>query len=319
MNPSLRLNDWVATLNREYLSTFISQGGAAVKFAVPETAATAENIAAAIASASTRLGYVTAAVNAADLRVHMADQVFLAVARATPWEDLTSRVVSRLVAKAGYENATASPGALFEQLATANRIDSRVLLMELRRSLTAEVFSRNELSKDFRVAMTQLCLGHLAGGAAGDTTKKAILEWVRGENTSIAAVKPYHIFNRITRSNARHLLESLLHWVRFAGLAGTVVTMDISRLGIGKNPRDERVFYTKAAVLDAFELLRQFIDGTDRSSGLLLVAIADSAFLEETNTRGINAYGALRARIFDEVRDEKLVNPLASLVRVAES
>ena len=316
MNPSLPLSDWITVLNREYLTTFISQGGAAVKFAVPDNETTAAETMTAVTDAATRLGYVTAVVNARDLRIHMADQVFLAVANALPWEDLISRVVSRLVTKAGYDSAAAGPGALFEQLAAANGVDARVILMELRRTLSTEVFSRHELSKDFRIAMTQLCLGHLGGGPAGETTKKAVLDWITGRNTSIAAVKPYHIFNRVSRSNARHLLESLFHWVRFAGLAGTVIAMDVSRLGLAKNPRDERVFYTKAAVLDALEVLRQSIDATDRSSGLLMVVVTDPAFLEETNTRGVNAYGALRARIFDEVRDRTLANPLASLVRI---
>lgn len=317
MTSSLHLSDWIAALNREYLSTFVSQGGAAVKFAVPPDESTGTATLAAVSDAGARLGYVSAVLNARDLRIHMVDHVFFAVANALPWEDLVSRVVSQLVTRAGYESSKAGAGALFEQLAAANGVDSRVLLMELRRTLSSEVFSRHELSKDFRIAMTQLCLGHLSGGPAGDTTKKALVDWITGRNTSIAAVKPYHIFNRISRSNARHMLESLLHWVRFAGLPGTVIAMDISRLGLAKNPRDERVFYTKAAVLDAFEVLRQCIDATDRSSGLLMIVVTDSAFLDEANTRGVNAYSALRARIFDEVRDRTLANPLASLVRIA--
>jgi len=47
--------------------------------------------------------------------------------------------------------------------------------------------------------------------------------------------------------------------------------------------------------------------------------LADLAFLdEEPSGRGFGAYQALKARIVDEVRDAVLVNPLSSLVRIAD-
>ena len=43
---------------------------------------------------------------------------------------------------------------------------------------------------------------------------------------------------------------------RFAERPGLVVVFEIERLAITKNPRDERVYYTKASVLDAYEVSR---------------------------------------------------------------
>ena len=43
--------------------------------------------------------------------------------------------------------------------------------------------------------------------------------------------------------------------------------------------------------------------------------VPDTAFLEDDN-RGIGAYEALKFRVFDEVRDKNLVNPMAALVRL---
>jgi hypothetical protein len=110
----------------------------------------------------------------------------------------------------------------------------------------------------------------------------------------------------------------LLHWLRFAGYSGLVVTLDIARMTVPKNPRDGLLFYTKAQLLDAYEVLRQFIDATDRMKSLLLVVAPAEEFLDlDTNGRGLFAYSALRYRVFDEIHDQRLVNPMAALVRVA--
>ena len=96
-----------------------------------------------------------------------------------------------------------------------------------------------------------------------------------------------------------------------------MLTIDISRISVVRNPKDERLHYSKAGVLDAYELLRQFIDGTDRLENCLIVVVPHPDFLDEDILgRGIGAYEALKFRVYDEVRDRILVNPMASLVRL---
>jgi len=145
-----------------------------------------------------------------------------------------------------------------------------------------------------------------------------LIDWLTGRNKAVSAVKPYQIFSRINRATARHLFESLLHWLRTAGYAGTTVLLDIARVSVPKNPKDGKLWYTKPAMLDAYEVLRQFIDSTDRLTGCLMVLLPDRAFLDD-DARGLGAYEALKFRVYDEIRDRSVVNPLASLVRLAES
>jgi hypothetical protein len=160
----------------------------------------------------------------------------------------------------------------------------------------------------------------LTGGEEGETAAGALTDWLTGRNTSLGAVKPYQIFSRIHRTNARHFFESLLRWIRYTGGTGTLLLIDIGRTTIAKNPGDGRLYYTKAAVLDAYEVLREMIDGTDRLDSCLIVVQPDVAFLDEdTYGRGMGAYQALMLRVFDEIRDRQIVNPLASLVRLTAS
>ena len=63
--------------------------------------------------------------------------------------------------------------------------------------------------------------------------------------------------------------------------------------------------------------LREFVDATDDLENFLMVVAAPMSFLD-TNTkgRGLGRYPALYNRVYDEVRDRNLTNPLSALVRV---
>ena len=77
-------------------------------------------------------------------------------------------------------------------------------------------------------------------------------------------------------------------------------------------------YYTKTALLDAYELLRQLVDNTDELSRCCVVVVAAPEFLTDDH-RGVSAYQALKLRIHDEVRDRVRDNPFASLVRLERS
>ena len=120
--------------------------------------------------------------------------------------------------------------------------------------------------------------------------------------------------------NARHFFESALSWICLAEWPGLVLVIDIRRVTVARNPRDGGLYYTKSAVLDTYEVLRQYIDGTDRLVNCLIVVVADPEFLDDDPTgRGMGAYEALKFRVFDEIRDRELANPMAALVRLAST
>ena len=220
----------------------------------------------------------------------------------------------------GYVVPESLDGGYVNAIARANDLDENFLRNGLRTLVSRSVFMRRTLAKDFRIAMSQLCLARLAGGTDGDTTKEAITDWLTGRTRTVGAVRPYNIFTRVNRTNARFFLESLLDWIRYAGYSGLVVLLDISRVTIGRNPRDGLVHYTKAGRLDAYELLRQFVDATDRLRGLLLVVVPAQEFLDDSPVGyGIGEYQALYFRVFDEIRDRELVNPMATLVRLSST
>ncbi|MPZ22461.1 MAG: hypothetical protein GEU28_02730 [Dehalococcoidia bacterium] len=321
MTSSMPTVDWLGFLEREYLGTFIPRGGSAIKFAVPLDAGGGGSPRAPLSSLARRLGFVVAEIDAADAKIQFPEQIFFRIASNIDWILTAEAVLNRFVSEGRDLPAPPGDSPFLTRLAEANQIDEEVLLTDfrprIRHAIANRVFRQRGLSKDFRVAMTGLCNALLSGGADGDYAKDALLDWLTGRNTTVGAVRHYGIFTRIARNNARHHLQSLFHWLRFSGRPGGLVLLDVSRVSVSRNPRDELLFYTKNAVKDVYEVLRQFIDGIDRLEGCLMVVIAHPDFLDDDRGgRGMGSYEALMFRIVDEVRDRDLANPMASLVRL---
>jgi len=318
MTALIQPQEWLRFIEREYLTSFIRNGGSSVKFAVALDQRSGRCIRDGLVHSAQQLGYVVAKVNAADTKVHMMDEVFLRTAEQLKWNGLSQEVIRSLAAQAGYAwpEHLKDDVPLFEQIASASAVEPQLVLLDLKKQIATRVFKERRLAKDFRVAMTHFCLAELSGGQDGAITIRTLTDWLTGRNKTIGAVKPYQIFRKINRATARYFFESMVHWVRLAGHPGILLLMDTARLMLPRDPDDRGLYYTKAAVLDAYEVLRQFIDGADRVSGYFMVVLPSTAFLED-HTRGLSAYEALKFRVFDEIRDKRLVNPMASLVRVA--
>jgi len=188
----------------------------------------------------------------------------------------------------------------------------------MRSSLTRHVIKNYSLAKDFRVAMAQLCLAEMEEDALGKQNASTILEWLRGELRLISAMKPMQIYQRIGRHNARVMLISTARWLRLADASGLSLLLDLE--GLAPQRRAEvaegELFYTRAALWDAYEVLRQFIDATDEMEGLMILVATPQSMLDEFSSRSLVQYHALSNRIRDDVRDRARVNPYAPLVHV---
>ena len=319
MMNTISTDEWLGAIEREYLSTFIKDGGAAVKFAV-----TAEERTPALREALKRrcetLDYVFVALDAITSRVHMPQDVFFGLASQVDWRLAARRVILRLLAERDYRVDGIDPngaGNVIGAIARANGIETPSVLAELRPALQNEVAKNANMTRAFRNAMRQLCLNERETGEPGQYTAQPLLDWLTGTNKRIGNVKPFHIHTVINRITARHFIESALYWVRCAGYAGTVILLNNARVTLARNPRDGRRFYTRAMTMDHYELLREFIDGVDRLSGTLLVVVPGYDFIDDQFARGWSLYPALRTRVMDDVRDKELVNPVAALVRLS--
>src|SRR6266498_3531842 len=188
----------------------------------------------------------------------------------------------------------------------------------LRRALEHALLGATGLAHEFRLAMLRLCQAELGVGEVDVAERDAVLGWLRGERVALALLRRSLIYGRIGRHSARAMLTSLASWLALVGRGGLVLDVDLARLAVGRRPpveQREGVYYSKAAVLDAYEVLRQLIDATDVLSAAMVVVVIPPELLTD-EVRGLPAYSALQLRVADEVRDRRRPNPYAGLVRL---
>lgn len=313
---SVSAHEWMGRIEQEYIMDFIAAGGAAVKFTVGD----GERIAAireALRETSRRREMVHVAIDAAVTKLHMVQDVFFAVSRALDWDALAQGFVEALFARQGYEWPHPGRAVAIDQVAECNRIDVTLMRRDVRQWLTGAVMRDTEMTQDFRLAMTQLCLHRLEpeDTLAGITVP--ILSWLRGELRQIGALRDAAITARITRHNGRAMLRSACRWLRVCSRRGLCLSLDVRQLARTGSALGEGIRYSPAAVMDGFEVLRQLIDDAEHLAGLLLVVLADDALIGDDPKRSLGAYQALKMRVWDDVRAEGRDNPLAPLVRLS--
>jgi len=316
MNGVLQVESYAEFLAKEYLADFVSRGGAAVKFCVGDDVARAA-LRRALTAAASADGYAYASVDAASTRVHMVDQVFFAVARSLDFEELAARITTTAYRAAGFPT-TAAIGLGVEAVAAHHGVDPGELHRSVRRRLEQDLLADATLARELRLAIFRLAQHELATGDMDDAEQAAVLDWLTGDLRRISALRSSLIFTRVTRANAHHLLVGLPRLLTRTGHSGLVLDLDISRLAVERRPPaelQEGHYYTKAAVLDAYEVLRQLVDATDELASTLVIVSAGPEFVVD-EVRGLVAYTALQLRLADEVRDRNRVNPFAALVRL---
>jgi hypothetical protein len=206
-----------------------------------------------------------------------------------------------------------------DRLAAENDRDAGELRRDIRSQLEKEILGDYELAHEFRIAMLRLCQAVFDRSETVQEERDLVLQWLRGELRLISTLKRVRIYQKIARHNARDMLTSLTHWLVKTGRLGLVIGLDMRRCAVPKRTDDGLVFYSKPAVLDTYEFLRQLIDSTDElRSCFVLVSISSETLTDPT--RGIeHNYDALKYRIWNEVRDAERTNPLAALVRTTSN
>lgn len=319
--PSLLADSWVDTLSKEYLDSFVLDGGAAVKFVVTGDDGTREVLRDRLKARAEARGYLWAEIDSRRTKVHMLEDVFFAVARQVPWAGLCEKRLLKMAEEADYRPPAEGVGSLAKRLGESNGVPLSQVVQELRPRVGKAALLRRDLARDFRSAMTQLCYAVLNNDQGEMGSASAILSWLTGEDRRVSAVKPYSIYNPISRANARFLLQSAVRWITETGHTGLAIWLDIGRVPIPKPrgaPADGTLYYSRSAVQDAYEVLREFIDSVDESTHQLFVVGAGEAFLDSVPMgRGIGSYSALQNRLVADVKIKNLSNPLGTLVRVS--
>jgi len=317
MAECLKPVDWLSIMKKEYLQGFVREGGTAVKFIVPLEGDEFSQIKSGLQKLTQEENYAYIPVDAASVKIHLVEQIFFQAAKQIDWDRLTLSFLRSLLQ--GHYRLPDIPEELnLKNIAMLNGYEEKEIRVFINNRLKESLFRNYAMTQEFRIAMLMLCHHQLDAEEVPDDLYSSINEWLRGELRLVSALKRALIFQKIGRHNARNMLFSLAHWLRLSGYNGMILTLDISRY-LQDRPKEsvKSLYYSTSALLDCYEVLRQFVDDTDEFEYCFVVVLAPSRFLDESDRRSVDIYDALKLRIWNEVHDKTYINPLAPLVRVS--
>jgi hypothetical protein len=307
----LHPSEWLGVIEREYFTDFLREGGAAAKFVIGDEA-TQEEIQNECAVLARRHGLLHAHLSAGDTKLHMAQELFFALVRVLPWDGLLQRYLEELFGR--HEHPWPHPGTALGtvELAEAFGIAPGIMTRHRDQWLSRDLWDDPRLARDFRAAMIALCLSRLDPRDGEANTP--VDQWLRGEKPPLSTLREFDITAQINRTNARAMLISLCHFLRKAGAAGLLLTID---LRAATRRGDAAVRYSPSAVMDLYEVLRELIDDLEHLPGLFILGLADQGLISGDPRRTLDTYKALEMRIWPDVRPGDRQNPLAPLVMVS--
>ena len=318
MNATMTAEEWVAAIDRHYLAEFIPNGGSSIKFIACSTEVDHREAAGRLRSCAEQRHLIVADIDSSVVRIHMIEQIFGRICDQMPWRNLVESVLRQFAISNHWlvPNEFADSG-IVQQLEDLNRLGLQQISLELQRRISTDILVNRKLARDFRLAMHWMARTRLDAGAENDAVMQALTDWLGGRTRLVSDLRRFQIFTKVNRSNARDLLGSLLVWIREAGFAGLVVNVDGYRLLSAERGNDGVINYSSAAILDAYQVFREFIDTTDELDGLLFNVFVPIEFINtDSKSRGLGKYSALFDRVYDGVRDRLLPNPLTALARI---
>ena len=146
MPNAIPIHEWLKFVDDEYLSTFIKDGGASIKFAVtPDDLK--EELYEGIKVRCQELDYVFVNLDAALMRAYMPQDIFFGLASQIDWRLLARRLILRLAVEKGYRVEGIAPigtGNIIEAIANANGLESQSILFEMRPAIQGRCLEKPE-------------------------------------------------------------------------------------------------------------------------------------------------------------------------------
>jgi hypothetical protein len=320
--PEIPADNYLKHLQGEYLHSYVAAGGATVKLAVADSGDTATYFSKGLASIATDSGYLHLRLDAAHTRLQLIDELFFAACRQLDWLGLAARFlrsVYRDLDIPASESLPLAESVQVRRVAETNGMHAGELYRTIRRTLEHRLLDDPTLPRQFDTAMLRLCHFLLNWTGHEAQEKDIVLRWLHGRGVPVAQLRTVGLSSRIGRHHARYMFNAVTSWVRLAGMTGTVIELDLTRIAVARRPpaaARRGFYYTKATALDTFEILRQFIDGTEDLFATLMVVTMPQQMSVDVQ-RGLPAYHALYLRVADDVYDQNRANPLGSLVRIS--
>jgi hypothetical protein len=314
---ALHPEDWAEVIGDD-LAEFVGGGGAMVRFVVGDSPSEIGHMRHALKAlaADTKLHFFE--VDGAQTRLQYPNEILAAIAEQIDFRHLMKSFLIQALIDEGCEVPASAEGLMLSDVAAMNDLVPKAVQEVINARIRSGIMRDRRMVRDVRYALWAIAREVASGkstGFAGDVPKR----WLCSQVSTVKELRDFGIMQKVNRYNARGILRSVLTWLAASEFNGSLVFIDALRLSETRNPRDGKFFYTRLALSDVYEVMREFIDETDHMSNVLLVFAMPRDFLSiDPRGRGMGAYQALQFRVtgFPEAT---LPNPLSNMVLLSQS
>nr|HQU28334.1 hypothetical protein [Nitrospirales bacterium] len=189
--------EWLKVLRVGYLQGFIRQGGSSVKFGVVENPQDLNTVVQGVADIAQTEGYLTVQVEARRTKVQLIELLFHELARQIDWDRLAYDLLKKLFQDNGRRIPDQMDAFHWSALATMNGLDEASMQRDVNSWLETALYQDFEMSREFRLAMIQLCLAQLDVPRGQSPIAAAIKSWLRGDLKQVTPLKKMLIFQKV--------------------------------------------------------------------------------------------------------------------------
>ena len=274
------LDDYLNTIDEDYLQTFIKDGGSAFKMVISIYGGGKTHFLYYVRELAWKYDYIASYItlNPQETPFYKLEQVYSSIVTNLIYPQRPEELIS------GYDRGIEAVIKVWynqKYQEIREKISGDAVMEELN-TYASSLGSYESTSFRNAIKETFLCL---AENKEHDFT--LILQWLKGENPQKTLLKNFGVFEKIDKGTAFKINRSLIQWLREIGYSGLVLLMDEAEQTPSMSRKQKDMLLNN---------LREIIDACGRvnfKNTMLFYAVPDESFLEGKT----QIYEALRQRV----------------------
>ena len=307
---------WLDFFKKYQLDYFIAHGGSKVKVLVGNQGAGKTHLIRSVLYDACQANYTTVYLSAYEYKLNSLVDFYQEVVEQIDLEQLIRDICCVVAKTFGFDQDQYDGSEVFIPKVRDEYPNSKIAEKELRKRV-AKIAKNYDFNPSFQSFLYQITYSRMVSNSLDniELSKK----WLSGSDEvsqeEKKGFKSLLLFDKLQRFNARDWINSFIQLLRLSGKQGLIVAIDDLDVLTQKNPETGRFFYSKSAVADVYEIIRQLIDDAEMLEYCLFLIGGQRSLIEDYD-RGFRSYDALWIRLQTGLIESDKFNSLADLVDV---
>ncbi|MFN5514042.1 MAG: BREX system ATP-binding domain-containing protein [Cyanobacteriota bacterium] len=307
---------WLDFFKKYQLEYFIANGGSKVKVLVGDQGTGKTHLIRSVLLDAKQENYETVYLSAEEYKLNNLVDFYQEILDQIDLESLVRDICCVVAQTFGFNKDQYDGSEVFIPKIRDEYPNSQIAGKELQIRV-AKIVRRYEFTASFQAFIYQVTYSRMISNSLNniELSKK----WLSGTfditKEEKKDFKSLLLFEKLQKFNARDWINSLIQLLKLSGKKGLIVAVDDLDVLTRKNLTTGKFFYSKNAVTDVYEIIRQLIDDTEILESCLFIFAGRRSIIDDYN-RGFRSYDALWIRLQTGLVDGEKFNPLADLVDV---